>query len=298
MALFLPRVSICSIAETVFIGTILSQTAGSLCSCRRHASRVGRVGDSVVGRLERVARRDSGTLGIVFLVGLDPGGVGAFGWCVVEDGPNAPLRVRGSDVADDAVGALEGVNRAIGDDAIAAAGIDAPLLWVPSGDRRVDGYLREAICRIGASSGTVNHVNSLRGACLAQGMLAAMLLRRTNPRLPLTEAHPKAMLWMLGVATTRRKVANISAKSLSVYFDRGSHSMTTDHERDAALAALGAWAMIHRPAGWEDIRERLPDHGALTPLAGPVGYWVPRAERWVRSLGEPIAGEHGDRRHG
>lgn len=214
----------------------------------------------------------------MLLVGLDPGGVGAFGWCVAEDGPRIPLRVRDSGVADDATGALASVASATGDDDIAAAGIDAPLWWVPARDRSVDRYLRRAICGLGASSGTVNHVNSMRGACLVQGMLAAMLLRRQNPGLPLTEAHPKAVMWMLGAASSRRKVAGIKAKALSGYFEGGSHAMATDHERDAGLAALGAWAMLHRSAGWEDVRERMPDTDAISPLAAPVGYWVPSTE--------------------
>ena len=47
----------------------------------------------------------------------------------------------------------------------------------------------------------------------------------------------------------------------------------TDHERDTALGALGAWAMVHQAAGWKDIRGL--DANAISPLAAPLAYWVP-----------------------
>jgi hypothetical protein len=205
---------------------------------------------------------------------LDPGGASAFGWCVLEDGPTLPLRVRASGVADDAAAAVDAVDHARAGDDIAAAGIDAPMFWIASGDRQADICVRNAIRDRGASPGTVNHVSSLRGACLVQGMVAAMLLRQRIPTVPVTEAHPKAALWMLGVATKERKVVTITAEMLTSYFDMGAHRMAADHERDAALAALSAWAMVHRAAGWEDIRGRDP-LDVLTPLASPVAYWLP-----------------------
>ncbi len=67
-----------------------------------------------------------------------------------------------------------------------------------------------------------------------------------------------------------------TSKSLTRYFDVGPHQMATDHERDAALGALGAWAMIHRTGGWSELRVRDPD--AVSPLAEPLGYWMPTRE--------------------
>jgi len=208
------------------------------------------------------------------LLGLDPGGAGSFGWCVVDDGADLPLRVRVAGVADDAAAALAAVDRACTGTEVVAAGIDAPMFWTTSGDRLVDKYVRTAICKLGASGGTVGHVSSLRGACLVQGMVAAMMLRQKNPKIPVTEAHPKAALWMLGEATKTRKVAAITANALAKYFDVGAHAMTSDHERDAALGALSAWAMLHRARGWKDLRGLDPD--AVSPLVAPFGYWVPR----------------------
>jgi hypothetical protein len=213
-----------------------------------------------------------GTVGGV-LVGLDPGGACAFGWCVLEDGPQLPLQLRKSGIADHAAAALDAVNCAVGTSEVIGAGIDAPMFWTASGDRGVDKYVRTAICKLGASGGTVAHVNSLRGACLVQGVLAATLLRQQNATLPITEAHPKAALWMLGEATVAMKVPDISGRALAKYFDVGAHAMAKDHERDAALGALTAWAMIHEAAGWQDIRWH--DAAGVSLLAAPVGYWMP-----------------------
>lgn len=80
---------------------------------------------------------------------------------------------------------------------------------------------------------------------------------------------------MLGEATKTRKVAGITASLLGKYFEVGIHALVTDHERDAAFGALTAWAMIHLAPGWEDIRMR--DPRAMSPLAEPLGYWVPVA---------------------
>jgi Protein of unknown function (DUF429) len=209
------------------------------------------------------------------LVGLDPGGAGAFGWCVVDDGRDLPLRVRAAGVADDAATALGALDRARAGDPIVAAGIDAPMFWSGSGDRLVDQHVRRTICKLGAPGGTVGHVSSLRGACLVQGMVAAMMLRRQNPKMHVTEAHPKAALWILREATKERKVASISPSALTRYLDAGPQAMATDHERDSAIAALSAWAMVHAALGWEDIRGFDPD--AVSPLAAPLGYWMPRA---------------------
>lgn len=214
------------------------------------------------------------------IVGLDPGGARAFGWCVVEDGRKLPLRVRASGVANDAGAAVVAVDEHVAGDAIVAAGIDAPMFWSASGDRRVDAHVRRVICGRGGSSGTVGHVNSLRGACVVQGMIAAMLLRQRYASVRLTEAHPKAVLWMLGEATRRRRVRRIAARSLGKYFDLGTRTMKTDHERDAALGALSAWAMCHAASGWENIRARYPEPigCALAPVE-LVEYWVPAIPR-------------------
>lgn len=113
-------------------------------------------------------------------VGLDPGGDGQFGWCVVA-GSELPLSVIQAGCTGDAGAAVKSVLEVLGPSPQAhGAGIDSPLFWTPSGKRRVDCIVREAIKEVGApnAGGTVQHVNSLRGACLAQGVVAANLSAR------------------------------------------------------------------------------------------------------------------------
>jgi Protein of unknown function (DUF429) len=71
-------------------------------------------------------------------------------------------------------------------DQLAAVGIDAPLFWQPEGGRAADRLVRHKITQYGSSSATVNDVNSMPGACLVQGMMTAMLLRRVRPDIPIT----------------------------------------------------------------------------------------------------------------
>ena len=215
------------------------------------------------------------------LIGLDPGGRVAFGWSIVEDAATLPLRVLASGVADCAAEAVRSVVDAAGAAHVLAAGVDAPLYWVSDGDRASDGQLREAICARGSSGGTVQHVNSLRGACLVQGMMAALLLRQDNAALSTSEAHPKALLWLLEVATKEHHPSSVSLGSLSPFFRSDRHDQPTEHERDAALGALSAWAMVRKPEAWCHL-SRL-DEGFMSPLVPPPGYWMPRlisADRW------------------
>jgi hypothetical protein len=119
----------------------------------------------------------------VFL-GFDPGGEGHFGWAVCLDSDDG-LRVIDAGIADHAKGAMEQSLKALPKGAsVAGAGIDAPMFWVMDGGRKVDYLLRSAIGLLGATSpgGTVQHFNSLRGACVIQGLLILKLLRLEYPK--------------------------------------------------------------------------------------------------------------------
>lgn len=226
------------------------------------------------------------------LLGFDPGGSGAFGWCVTENLPRCPLPVRATGVANVAVDAVRDALFHVrkGED-VDAAGIDAPLFWTAGGDRRVDQLGRAAVRHEGGPSSTVIHVNALRGACLIQGVLAGMLLRKRFANIRLTEAHPKAYLWMSGAATPERPPQNIDLVD-PPQFQVGGFGHT-DHERDAAT--LSAWAMIHHPPEWSDLfpREATP----LSPLAASLAYQMPRNHQ-IQHASKPArrAARHHDAR--
>ena len=170
------------------------------------------------------------------ILGLDPGGENRFGWCISEDTEYLPLSILHRGVASHAQGAIDAALRLGGTGRIVGAGIDSPLFWTPDGDRKVDKLLRQSIRRKGGPTSTVMSVNSLQGACLVQGVLAGQLIRKRFSDARITEAHPKALLWLLGLANTETPVDDISPSALSgfVAFD----SRISEHERDAALGAL------------------------------------------------------------
>lgn len=101
--------------------------------------------------------------------------------------------------------------------------------------------------------------------------MAAHLLRREVPEIRITESHPKALLWLLNVATIKRPVVEICIGQLGDFIESKSLSLS-DHERDAALGAVAAWAMINRRSGWRDLCRE--EEYAFTPVS-PVEYWMP-----------------------
>ena len=120
------------------------------------------------------------------VLGFDPGGQGRFGWGVCEAKPEA-LELIASGLADNCLQAAARSREAIREfsgrqerePVVVAAGIDAPLYWGPEGRRHADDVVRNALASAlqqlglpaGSASGTVQHINSLWGAVLAQGLL-------------------------------------------------------------------------------------------------------------------------------
>jgi len=200
-------------------------------------------------------------------LGFDPGGLGAFGWAVLS-GETFPLRLCGCGTVDHAQAAFEAATDCAGT-TINAVGVDAPLFWNPAGDRRADHLLRKAITRLGSPGGTVNSVNSLRGACLIQGILVAMICRNSGNGIPITEAHPKALLWLIG----KPNPVGVTMDDLEEYVLGSEVQGATEHERDAILGAVAAFAMDSRHLGWRDLYALEPD--SITPLKPPPGYWMP-----------------------
>ncbi len=205
--------------------------------------------------------------------GADPGGANAFGVALLRaDGSFESAVVS---CADDAMKWLDG--KAV---TILAAGIDAPLWWSSGkgGERKSDRFIRDILHRAGAKDigGTVQSANSLRGAVLIQGALLAMALRRQWPRLPITEAHPKALLkaWP-GLSTSDRPWEKIAKR-----FQLEGPEPDGDERKDKRDALLAAVAAREGPLGrWRQdlaLCERLDGEQdpAVVPW-GPVHYWWP-----------------------
>jgi hypothetical protein len=133
--------------------------------------------------------------------------------------------------------------------------------------------VRNAIIQLGASGGTVNSVNSMRGACLVQGMMVAMRLRLQQSHLPITEAHPKALLWLLGCAHGGNPPAGIALSNLQQWIVGKNLAGASDCERDAAVAALSAFAMAQGMNGWQNLYLQEPN--PISPLHPPPAYWLP-----------------------
>jgi hypothetical protein len=210
------------------------------------------------------------------LLGFDPGGLKAFGWCIVEDAERPPLRVLTGGIVDNAQEAVEAVRKHLPHQSdVLAAGIDSPLFWTTS-DRRVDSVLRaEVKTRAPDAARTVQAVNSLQGACLVQGVLLGQFLRDLWPDLPISESHPKAYLWLKRIANdSRRPGSDTHVPDLSRPPSMGTKS--GGHVRDSAIAALSAWAMIHKPPEWRDLF--LQEERPYMPIGPPLGYWMPELQ--------------------
>lgn len=196
----------------------------------------------------------------MFVLGFDPGGINNFGWAALdieENGRCADLKTGVVSTAREAVQQAKknaGINPA-------GVGIDAPLFWVQEGDRRADAFIRRRVVAAGGHSGTVSSVNSLRGACLVQGILTACLAAESWPSAVITEAHPKALLRIHNDA--RGFVAeNLLQKNLE------------EHERDAALAAFSAWAAVVAHPAWHNLA--LAETAPFFPGGKPLTYWFPK----------------------
>lgn len=193
-------------------------------------------------------------------IGFDPGGEKAFGWAVIESTSNDLRLVAGGTVTS-AVAALAAAAKASVYPP-AAIGIDAPMFWVPEGDRKADLKIRALVRGAGGQSGTVSHVNSLRGACLVQGVLIARLARQRWPEVPMTEAHPKALLRLSSDART--------------FTDRSELESIGEHGRDAALGAYSAHAMFTQSDGWHDLVPQ--EYEPYFPAGFNVVYWFPKKQ--------------------
>ena len=88
---------------------------------------------------------------------------------------------------------------------------------------------------------------------MVQGLLLASSLWE-HFRAPITETHPKALLWLLDPELKR------------------IHELT-EHTQDAIVSAYAAWSMYNASPGWRDLY--LEELTPLLPLGTPVSYWMP-----------------------
>jgi len=207
-------------------------------------------------------------------LGFDPGGKKQFGWAVCSP----IMQILHVLATGEAGNAKEAMTKAISTipskGTVIGVGIDAPLFWAEDGRRDVDKLVRQAIKKLGSQSsgGTVQQINSLRGACIVQGPLIANFLLRCFPNIAITESHPKALLYLLGVANKQKKPSMVSLGDLLEYVDCDKR-MTSEHERDAILGTITAFAQREKRRGWRNLfkEERKP----ITPFNYSVEYWMP-----------------------
>ena len=95
-----------------------------------------------------------------------------------------------------------------------------------------------------------------------QGMLLGKYIQETWS-LTITEAHPKALKHLLKHSEMSEAVEMVEQVTAGL----------ADHKRDATLAAVAAWAMIHESSGWQDLYN-LECH-PVQPFNTPVSYWMP-----------------------
>jgi hypothetical protein len=100
-----------------------------------------------------------------------------------------------------------------------------------------------------------------------QGIVLAMMLRRSNPKVSITESHPKALLRALDLR---------GWKAISDRLRLVGPDPTTEHERDALISAvaaregsLGRWKLdLSRHLGPSEIDPK-------AAWFGEVHYWWP-----------------------
>lgn len=186
--------------------------------------------------------------------GCDPGGDGKFGV--------AALKPDGTFVAGSVSGVVEGLKwfearpRAIG--------VDAPLWWCarPGGGRRADQWLRDTY-RI--DSGTVQSVNSLKGAAIAQAPLFIERARQRFGPIPVTETHPKALL----------RALRIDWPTFQTRFGI-SGEVSDEHQRDAVIGAVAAREAFSSRWCLDLANDRYPEEqDPSTYWLAPIHYFWP-----------------------
>ena len=246
------------------------------------------------------------------VLGFDPGGRGRgrtvrkFGWCICQSEPEH-LWVYRTGRATNAEDALKQVSYKLPPGArVIASGIDAPMFWTNTGERMVDNIIRAA----GQGNGcpnpehhppakikwcpyplNVQQINSLWGACLAQGVLLGRLLHGSRRfDAPITETHPKALLCLLGICRAGLGqlvpgvVERIPCPTCRPDPDNpvqvaNNRPCPAEDEEDAVLSVYASWHMLQelrdpaRDPVWRDLLRE--ERHYVLPFGTPVSYWMP-----------------------
>ena len=190
-----------------------------------------------------------------YVLGFDPGGPDGFGWSICEVFGDIVLPARGG-AASHVAEVMDKVVNYIHDQAnILGIGIASPLYWAPTGRRRVDGMLRDALASGGHPdpAAAVPELGDASGERLVQGHLLAADIWQ-HFQIPITEVNPKALLWLLDAETKRDQEIN-------------------EDSPVAVIAAVAGYCMHERLPGWRDIY--LDEPNPILPLGTPVSYWMP-----------------------
>lgn len=177
-----------------------------------------------------------------FVLGADPGGAGnggSFGWALVEwvpgTAPPSETRATYSGVATHAGAAWKAARLSLREgDRIVGVGIDGPLGYDDSWDRRVDRLIWESLRTPGASRTPITQ-NSLQGACLVQALMFGHLALEGGQDA-ISESFPRA-------------VRAFSPRPLRVRCSECDDPDAQCHRCDAALSALSGWAMVCARSG-------------------------------------------------
>ena len=216
-------------------------------------------------------------------LGFDPGGKTKkeFGWAVCEANEQI-LTVRHKGRVENIQQALNAVKEALSkitntEQNIIGAGIDAPLVWGEMGVRAADQLIREEIHYWAKSpGGTTQEINSLRGACLAQGILLARLLHKNYPGILITESHPKALLYLFRkISNNKKPKSALNRDEIPEKYVRCEEEILDEHERDAILGAFTAFARTEKLPGWGNILSLEEKSILVTPFDYQAEYWMP-----------------------
>ena len=236
-------------------------------------------------------------------LGFDPGGEDALGWSICREVDGILQGHPNTGLADHAGDAVNQVQKAIENDdglrglPIRAAGIDAPLLvHRRRGNRNIDNNLRNALTRKqfpgSKVGGTVQAVNSLRGAATVQGGLLVLHLvsKCWAQDMKIMESHPTAFRYLLSHVDQPEMVKTAVHLKAALSTCRCTHKRKKEvddcttcerdsHIQDATLCAMAAWAATKLPPlpSWCDLYEK---ENALIPLFQipefpPLSYWMP-----------------------